>query len=600
MNFPHHTDDDATSPLEAAAPRRNRAPRGMVLRVEPVGSLVRHWRTALILFGLVALAGLPLAYYQGRPIYSTQAMLYVSPRLILTAQGVEEFQPPSDGQYRQYLQENIRSIRRVETAREALKRLGGAGRGWWGQPQDDLSERAQRVAAGLSVTTSAESYQLIATLRGGRPDGLAETLNALLDVHISAQRFADQYSLERRQSEATQAASRLSVELSEAQARLEELARLLGVAAFDVPAEKAFAEQGGKVLARAEQTPEERRAAFFRDYAEGTSLTRRVQQLQSQRSGLEAGQSLLNLEQKAPASIRVLSSAPPAQLASRDRRVELAGICLLAALALGLLAPIAMELWNPLLRIPADAERALGLQVAGWLPERAEGGEEFTWELILRLARRMDEERQAHGTRVWMFTSVAAGGGATTLVSSLGKALTILGVPALAIEANALRPDGRYARNSVGEGLCGLLRGHSTLSGNIVPGVAEMPDHIAAGDLCGSRHLPSIHRMTSVFAQAAESYALVLVDLPPLLSSLDAHYLVRRADCAVLVAACGIRISGLKRAGKLLDRLRPQALACVVNRVHSSDGGGFAEQARREFELDPGQPASERLHPWLW
>ena len=46
----------------------------------------------------------------------------------------------------------------------------------------------------------------------------------------------------------------------------------------------------------------------------------------------------------------------------------------------------------------------------------------------------------------------------------------------------------------------------------------------------------------------------------------------------------------LKRAAKILERIQPKAGSCILNRVHSADGGGFAQEARREFETGAAKP----------
>jgi Mrp family chromosome partitioning ATPase len=118
-----------------------------------------------------------------------------------------------------------------------------------------------------------------------------------------------------------------------------------------------------------------------------------------------------------------------------------------------------------------------------------------------------------------------------------------------------------------------------------------MPDHIPVGELDGNGHLPDIHRLMGILGEALESYALVLVDIPPVLASVDAEYLARRADCVVLVAeARHVTSLELKRVAGALERIQPKAVACVLNRVHAADGRGFAQDARREFETGAPKP----------
>ena len=129
-------------------------------------------------------------------------------------------------------------------------------------------------------------------------------------------------------------------------------------------------------------------------------------------------------------------------------------------------------------------------------------------------------------------------------------------------------------------------------------GDGEMPDRIPIGELDGTGHLPDIHRLKEVLGEAAQSYALVLVDMPPVLASVDSEYFARRADCVVLVAeAQRVTAPELKRAAKALERIQPKSVACVLNRVHAADGGGFAQEAKREFETGAAKPAPAWQQP---
>ncbi len=706
----------------AAASRPMLTGGGRLSRLEPGASLLRHKWLALCLFSLTSLGGLPVALFKGKPCYSTRAAVYISPRLVKTPQGGEEFQSQSDPQYRADVRRSVHSIHRIDIAHETLKRLGERSRQWWSHPQEDDGRAAARLADALIVTSVPETYLVNVELRDDRPDGLAEILNTLLDVYVSIHKSGEFSGLESSLAAWKQEADSLGRELTDSQARKAQLAQEMGVVSFteeragpyDQPvasAKLALAEAGRQRIVAAERFAivdpsrgeaarqsldsfalqmarkdpannpllssadtsraelsarlsrlsagdparmglqqrlaeidaakqrnearllsaysrtilEQRRAemvraeriektleaelaqreslaaAFARKYREGIGLERRIDQAQKRQESLEERRSSLDLESRAPRFVRVLADAQPAGLLAKDERATLASIFVLAGFAMALLVPVAVDIANPTISVPAGAGRTLGFVPLGWLPERKEGGEEFTWALILQLAHRMDQERRFHGTRIWMFTSVKTGGGSTTLVNSLGRALTVLGIPSLAVEANALRADGRYAKSPARPGLSDLLRGRSTLNQSIETGNEEMPDHIPVGEPAGTGHLPDIHRMGRILDAAAESYAMVLVDLPPVLDSVDAEYLARRTGCVVFVVeARRVTARELKRAARVLEGGRTTALACVVNRVHSSDGGGFARAARREFEAGATTPMPGLQQPFLW
>ncbi len=715
--------NSSATPLEGPAVSRPHSMGGGLLsRLEPDASLMRHKWLALLLFLLISLGGLPIAQFKGKPSYYTQTAAYISPRLVQSPLGGEEFQSPTSPHYREDVQQNVHAIHRVDLAHEALKRLGERGLQWWRRPQESDRGAAERLADALIVSPAQGTYLVHVGLKGDRPEGLAEILNALLDVYVGVHKSEEFNGVESRQAALRQETDSLGKDLTDSQARRAQLAQELGVGAFTEShanpydqsvdsAKLALAEAGRqrivaserfaivdpsrgdaarqaldsyalelasrdpantsllssanrkraelsaslsrlspgdparnglqRELAESDAAAERERARlasthsrtildqrraqllhaeriektlqaeleqrelrasqFERKYRAGIGLEQRIEQASKHRETMDGRKISLDLESKAPRFVRVLADAQPATILAKDERTKLALIFVLAGFVLALLAPIVIDIANPTVSVPADAGRALRFDPLGWLPERKEGGEEFTWALVLQLAQRMDRERRCHGTRIWMFTSVKAGAGATTLVNSLGKALTVLGVPAIAVEANARRSDARYARNLPGPGLSDLLRGRSTLSRCIETGDAEMPDHISVGELDGSGHLPHIHRLGRVLDDAAESYAVVLVDLPPVLESADAEYLARRAGCVVLIVeARRVTSLELKRAARMLEGARTTALTCIVNRVHAADAGGFAQNARREFETGATEPMPGLQQPFLW
>jgi Mrp family chromosome partitioning ATPase len=582
MNSTLQSADVATPPEEAPASASEFTGGGRLSRLDLGASVMHHKRLASLLFLLIFLGGLPVAYFKGTAVYSTQAVVYISPHFTRNAQGVEQFQLQSDPAYREYVKQNVRTIRRLDIAQEALKRLAEKDRRSWRRAREDDWHAAERLAGALIISPAPETYQVNVSLRGDRPEGLAEVLNTLLDVYVSVQKAEEFYGVESRLAALRQDLDRVGKQLSDDEQRRTQLAQAAGVGAFSESHAHAPLLSGAK-------------------YQEGLALSRRIEQARKQQASMEEQRRSLELVSRVPGSIRVFAKAQPAGLVTKSRRISLTLVFILAGLVIALLVPVALDLADPRVLVPSDAGRALGFDPLGWLPEREEGGDEFTWELLMRLANRIDEERQAHGARVWMFTSVKSGGGTTTLVNSLGRALTMLGVPTLSVEANAYRADGRFAGDSAGPGLTMLLRGHSTLSESIVMADREMPDHIPVGELDGRGRLPDIHRVMEILGEASESYALVLVDIPPLLLSVDSEYLARRSDCVVLVAeARRVTSPELKRAARVLKRVQSKNVACILNRVHGADGGGFAQDAKREFETGASKPMPAWQQPWLW
>jgi len=163
------------------------------------------------------------------------------------------------------------------------------------------------------------------------------------------------------------------------------------------------------------------------------------------------------------------------------------------------------------------------------------------------------------------------------------------------VEANAYRSDHRFSGGS--QGLAVVLRGNHDLAEAIVSGGPGAPDHVGVGDVEGKRNLTDIHRLIEVLKVGAESYDLVLIDLPPILLSVDAEYVARTADVVVLVVEAGATTEAqARRAAKALERLEPRAVAAVLNRAQIRGLDPAPLQAVEEYECGRRpQPAATVL-----
>jgi Mrp family chromosome partitioning ATPase len=195
---------------------------------------------------------------------------------------------------------------------------------------------------------------------------------------------------------------------------------------------------------------------------------------------------------------------------------------------------------------------------------------------------------------------VKAGAGTTTIVTDTALALTRLGAPALAVEANAYRADARY-RDPNSRGLAVVLRGAHLIETAVVPGDQDFPDFIPVGDIDNQRNLPDVLNLISLLKDSAKVYDFVLLDLPPLMVSADAEILARSADVTVLVVEAEATTKGeLRQAAKALERLRPKAAAAIMNKVSAKAGGDFGTRALHEFRTGTPPASPKWATPWLW
>ena len=311
----------------------------------------------------------------------------------------------------------------------------------------------------------------------------------------------------------------------------------------------------------------------------------------------------LTLERNAPGYVRLFSAARPPDQPVKGLRKILFAVFLALALLCAAAVPVGIDFFDPRLHSPRQVESVLGFPPVLWLMDAAEAGPAFEKEQILRLASRIAQDKRSHHSRIFVLTSVKARGGTSSIVLKTARALTSLGLPALAVEANAYRVDPRYTQTgALGlGGLSAVLTGNRHLHQEVVPGDGNLPDRIAAGEIGDSANLPEAQTLVQVLRQAAETYDIVLVDAPPALVSVDAEIVASSADVIILIVEAGaVTKEELRRAAKILERLKVPAFSALLNKVRRDEHTGIAEKSLNEFlprsaVATPGLPGR-----WIW
>jgi succinoglycan biosynthesis transport protein ExoP len=706
--------DGAPAATESAAADK---PSGA--RIDPVGSIKKHPLFAVAVFLLIAALGAPLAWIKGKASYSTSAVIFVSPKFLANLQDDKEFELQSNSQYREYVQQNVRTINRYDIVSDALDKLGNK-KTLWIKQGESVRHAVERLQGSLEISPIPDTYQISVSLNGDKAEGLADIVNSVVHTFIVKEKSEELYASDTRITNLLKDRASLQEEIARNQDRRTEIAQEVGISTFTenfvnpydkllVDAKEALATarreniqaeaqygsvdakqrvEGTKALhAYAEDlatkdpaltslqaninqrraslmtsisglSPDHpgRRAAereltelenerermlqtlinkysnilidqrqaeayktsrvenrlleevksqqsqatwFTTNYQEGLALGLQIDRARKRLDSIEDRINFLSLEHKAPGFMRVFSEARVPETPVKGGRKKLFMMVLAAAFVLGLVAPIGVDFVDPRLHTPSDVHSVLGFSPLAWLMEKSQAGEAFSREQTIRLANRISQEQQTRGSRIFAFTSVKAGGGTTEIVTETAAALTRLGIPALAVEANAYRSDPRY-RSPRSRGLAVVLRGTHTLDSAITPGDADFPDHVPVGDLGNERNLPDILNLVTILREASTSYGVILVDLPPILASVDAELIARCVDVAVLVIrAEDVVRKDLRRAAHALQRLNPRAVSAVMNRVDINASPGI-KLALQEFQTGTAPAASGWSAPWLW
>lgn len=359
----------------------------------------------------------------------------------------------------------------------------------------------------------------------------------------------------------------------------------------------------GSVLARFQTTVDQTRQVerdLARDLAEQEKLGANFANLYNQamtltldldqdRKELDAVRERLNqfaAEQDSFGFVRMVNPALPPERPFGPGKKKILLLVLMAALAAGLAAPIGRDMMDRRVHTLNDAERILGIPALGWMVERTEAATHiFAEDLLRRMANALLRDRESNGTRVFAFSAVKPGAGTSDLVLSLGKTLTALGYPALIVEANAFMPDQRMRPDQADQpGLIQLLEGQADPAACVTAATPDIPARIWLGQQSATRHLDRIDQMGKIGTLFGDTYAFILVDIPPLLLSADAEMLARQLQHLILLVEAGSVSSGeLRRAGRELEKIQPAAVGLVVNRVRPFAGGGYLRELMLEY-----------------
>jgi len=274
----------------------------------------------------------------------------------------------------------------------------------------------------------------------------------------------------------------------------------------------------------------------------------------------------MRLESQAPGYVQLAMPASLSEVGSGRRTLK--GIALLAGITLFLAfgVPVAMDLARHRVRAESDIEGAV-LSIPLWKGDRKR--DPGVGDQLRRLALALDRERRLHNRTKFLFTAVLPGAGTSQLVLDMACELGEFGVSALAIEANALKPDPRYAQNGHPGLAAGMTQGIRA-SDMVILSDEVYPDRISVGPTGGRTTLPGLEKIDAFLGQVLGRYQAVLIDAPPILKSADAEYLASRGQAVVLVVeADKTSLEALDRANRILQQAGATVVLTVMNRVQT-------------------------------
>ncbi len=199
--------------------------------IEPIRSLRAHVLLALLTLVVVTAAGFPVAWKKGKRTYAAQAVVYVSPRFLKNMEDDKEFELQSNSQYREFVQQNVRTIDRYDIVEEAVGRLEKQGHPWQ-RSKESLDQAVNRLQSELKILPVPDTYQITVRLEGEQPDGLAEIVNTVVDVFLEKSKDEDFYGRDQRLASLEQEGRGLEADIASLGGRKDKIAQELAVSVF--------------------------------------------------------------------------------------------------------------------------------------------------------------------------------------------------------------------------------------------------------------------------------------------------------------------------------------------------------------------------------
>jgi len=247
-----------------------------------------------------------------------------------------------------------------------------------------------------------------------------------------------------------------------------------------------------------------------------------------------------------------------------------AALGLILGLFLGIGVVLALDFLDQTIRSPEQAERILGLEVLGVVPEAQEGLGHATTEALQALRTALILASRGEGGHVLVVTSAIPGEGKTTIATELAGTLARAGASVLLIDADLRKPKvHRLFDLENSRGLTTLMMGEAKLDDLTRPGKdIKGLEILTTGPLPPNPpELFAKPRFDSFLKEVRERYNWIVIDTPPIVSVTDPVICASHSDMALMVvryatarhpiirdALRHISRSGVHLAGILLNR----------------------------------------------
>ena len=239
---------------------------GFGRRISPLRSIVSHRLLAIAVGCGVLLVGLPFAWWKGTPKYRAEGALYVSPRFLRNLDGDQEHELQSNSQYREFVQQQVRTVNRFDILQSATA-PGSMTAKLWHKGNESQRRAVERLRAAIQVAPVPDTYQVTVALEGEEPAGLAEIVNAVMQAYVSTAHRELLFDSDARLGNLKEEKSQLETAIARLIEDRTAIAKELGTTVFSGAIINSFDRQLGTI---SEALQEARRQRFVAEASVGS------------------------------------------------------------------------------------------------------------------------------------------------------------------------------------------------------------------------------------------------------------------------------------------------------------------------------------------
>jgi uncharacterized protein involved in exopolysaccharide biosynthesis len=193
------------------------------LNINVIGSLMRHWFVAVMVFIVLVGCGTYILWKKAKPVFESHSVVYVAPKFPKMLASDSEVELPYDS----YVQDQIQTVTRHDIIGDAIAKLPYSVRKRSGPA---LPYEIQVLQKTLDVKRIGSTYEMSIGLSGPSPKGLADIVNTITDTYIERTKSEEFYGLDDRLNLLHQEKDRLQKEMDDRLGEQAQLLRQLGVA----------------------------------------------------------------------------------------------------------------------------------------------------------------------------------------------------------------------------------------------------------------------------------------------------------------------------------------------------------------------------------